>query len=661
MGERTRPRRSLWMFGAESEEPSYQQRAARAAQLSQQLGVELTAPRIPPADALDLRAPRVTPPDHLAAFCFTSTWERAYHSYGSERSIYGVRGDYPNPPDVVAHPRAEAEVEAVLSWCSDKGYCAIPYGGGSSVVGGVTPPDGAGAIVTIALDELDQVLEVDEISRAALIQAGAFGPHLEDQLRPRGYTLRHFPQSFSGSTLGGWIATRSGGHYATNHTHIDEFVETVRMLTPAGWWEARRLPASGAGPDPNRLAIGSEGILGIITSAWMRIQARPRFRATGGIRFPTWEAGYEATRHIAQARLWPANLRLLDPALAAGGAGLDGTQAVLIVGFESAELPQRALLEQAVGIARDNGGIIPEDELLADDGTGQPTGRSGAAGAWRNAFIPSNPGTDRWPRPDRRHVRDRHHLGPLARVRRRRPRGRSRRARTELRRRDRELPVHPRVHRRPGTVLHVRRRLPRRFRPRRYPGGDQDGRVRRGHGRRRHHHPPPCRRAAAPPLVRHRAARAVRPGAASGKESTRPGRRPQPRRAHRPLRSRCSRPWASCHPAPRADRKRGPFPRRALMALKFGSRPGSGFRISDSRLRVKPGFPALGPVAGHQQRVPVREMVSGSAAQPARPVACRASLFRLAGWSAAAGCRRQHPPKTAATCASGRRTCQQRR
>ncbi len=392
MSDRQRRRQSLWMYGLEAEEPSYEQRAAAAAELSQQLGVELTAPRIPAADALELRAPRITPPEHLAAFCTQDTWERAYHSYGSERSLFGVFGRYPNPPDVVAHPRTEGEVEAVLSWCSDRGYTAIPYGGGSSAVGGVTPPPDAGPVVTIALDELDQVLEIDETSRAARIQAGVFGPDLEDQLRPHGYTLRHFPQSFAGSTLGGWIATRSGGHYATNHTHIDEFVETVRMITPSGWWEARRLPASGAGPDPNRLVIGSEGILGIITEAWMRIQARPRFRGTASIRFPSWEAGYTAARHIAQAKLWPANLRLLDPELAAGSAGLDGTQALLIVGFESAELSQRGPLEQAVGIARDGGGIIAPDELLIDDGTGQATGRSGAAGAWRNAFIPSGMG-----------------------------------------------------------------------------------------------------------------------------------------------------------------------------------------------------------------------------------------------------------------------------
>ena len=140
--------------------------------------------------------------------------------------------------------------------------------------------------MTIDLSALDRVLEVDDVSRAARIQAGAYGPGLEAQLRPHGFTLRHYPQSFEFSSLGGWIATRSGGHYATNHTHIDDFVESVRMLTPTGVWESRRLPGSGAGPSSDRMAIGSEGILGIITEAWMRIQARPQYRTSAGVTFP---------------------------------------------------------------------------------------------------------------------------------------------------------------------------------------------------------------------------------------------------------------------------------------------------------------------------------------------------------------------------------------
>ena len=382
-----RPRRSFWMYGLESDEPTEEQRRTHAKHLSERLGVTIEPPPIPMVEDLRLRAPRIRPPGSIAEFCFSDNYERALHSHGGYREP-AIRGEFSNPPDVVAHPRSEQELEAVLQWCSDHDYATIPYGGGSSVVGGVTPPEGYDGIVTIDMDQFDRVLEIDETSRAARIQAGVFGPALEDQLRPRGYTLRHFPQSFTGSTLGGWIATRSAGHYATKDTHIDDLVESVRMLTPVGWWESRRLPGSGAGPSPDRLAIGSEGILGIITEAWMRIQVRPKYRATAGVTFPSWEAGYEATRQIVQAKLWPANLRLLDPELAGRGAGLDGTQALLIIGFESAELPQEWPIGAAVGIARGVGGVIEGSDIITSGGTGEPTGRQGAVGAWRDAFIP---------------------------------------------------------------------------------------------------------------------------------------------------------------------------------------------------------------------------------------------------------------------------------
>lgn len=385
-------KRSLWMFGLEAEEPSYETRVAAAGRLSKRLGVELQAPRIPTVESLQLREPRIRPPEALAEFCRQDTRDRAYHSYGYDRVDHGVWGDYPNPPDVVAHPRSEAELEAVLEWSAQRGFCVIPYGGGSSVVEGVTPPDDCGPVVTLALDAMDRVLEVDATSRAARIQAGVFGPHLEEQLRPLGFTLRHFPQSFAGSTLGGWIATRAGGHYATNHTHIDDFVESVRMLTPRGWWETRRLPASGAGPDPNRLVIGSEGVLGVISEAWMRIQLRPRFRASAAVTFESWDAGWEATRRLAQAKLWPANLRLLDPELAKSSAGTGSGVALLIVGFESGELSQRSNIADALSIARDAGGSVDDADVRVEDDSERPTGRGGPIGAWREAFIPGASG-----------------------------------------------------------------------------------------------------------------------------------------------------------------------------------------------------------------------------------------------------------------------------
>ena len=150
--------------------------------------------------------------------------------------------------------------------------------------------------VTIDLRDMGKVKEVDKISRAALIEGGTYGPALEAQLRPHGLTLRHFPQSFEYSTLGGWIATRSGGHFATLYTHIDDLVESLRMVTPKGVLESRRLPGSGAGPSPDRMMIGSEGILGIITQAWMRLQDRPTFRAGGAVRFGLLHRGARGAR-----------------------------------------------------------------------------------------------------------------------------------------------------------------------------------------------------------------------------------------------------------------------------------------------------------------------------------------------------------------------------
>ena len=382
-------RRSFWAWGLESEEPTLQERQEAAAELSRRYGVDLVAPPAPLETDLQLRPPRITPPAALEPFCSTDTYDRAVHSYGRSfrDRVRAFNLHFPNPPDVVARPRNEQEVEQVLEWCSARGYAAIPYGGGSSTVGGFEPPADSDGIVTIDMAAFDQVLEVDEISRAARIQAGAYGPALEDQLRPHGFTLRHFPQSFQYSTLGGWIATRSGGHYATNHTHIDDFVESARMVTPSGVWESRRLPGSGAGPSPDRLVMGSEGTLGIITEAWMRIQARPRYRASAGVTYPSFEAGAEGVRQIVQSKLWPANCRLLDPGEAQTAAGLDGVQALLVIGFESGDVPQDEAIRQAVKLAREAGGTISDDDILVSDDSGTRTGRRGAVGAWRDSFL----------------------------------------------------------------------------------------------------------------------------------------------------------------------------------------------------------------------------------------------------------------------------------
>ena len=405
------PRRSFWAWGLESEEPTDEDRARRAEHLSKRFGVTITPAPVPDLADAELRPARIRVPDALAGCCTTETWERAFHSHGAH---FTDRTDafnlhFPNPTDVVAHPRSEDELVAVLDWCSSNGAKVVPFGAGSSVVWGVNPPE-ADAVVTVAMDRFDRVLELDPVSRAARIQAGIYGPELEAQLRPEGFTLRHFPQSFRFSTLGGWIATRSGGHYATNHTHIDDFVESVRMLTPQGWWESRRLPGSGAGPSPDRMVIGSEGILGVITEAWMRIQRRPTFRATAGIVFPTWEAGADAVRQIVQAKLWPANCRILDPVEAGRAAGLDGTQSLVIVSFESAELSQRHPIGVAVDLARGAGGVV-EDDAVAGRRRGGPADRTrraaSAPGGTRSSASTrgSTPASGSWPTPSRRRSR----------------------------------------------------------------------------------------------------------------------------------------------------------------------------------------------------------------------------------------------------------------
>ena len=235
------------------------------------------------------------------------------------------------------------------------------------------------------------MLEVDEVSRAARIQGGVYGPALDSQLRPHGLTMRHFPQSFEYSTLGGWLATRSGGHYATNQTHIDDFVESIRMISPSGAWESRRLPGSGAGPSPDRMVLGSEGALGIITEAWMRVQGRPGFRASAGVYFERYEDAWQATRNIAQAKLWPANLRLLDPIEGHLAAGMDGRDTLVVIGFESTDIPQGPNLRAALVIARESGGRVSDDDLVISGEAGPrasaDAGRQGPVGTWRDSFI----------------------------------------------------------------------------------------------------------------------------------------------------------------------------------------------------------------------------------------------------------------------------------
>jgi alkyldihydroxyacetonephosphate synthase len=390
-----------WGWGYEDQAPSEQQLREAAAGIKERLGFG-EAPESPvPLEEVQLRTPRLKVPGAFGDLFTDDHYERTAHALGKAYRdvVRGFRGEFENPPDLVAFPRDESEIEVVLSWAEAEGAAVVPFGGGTSVVGGVEARLGDRPVVSLDLKRLDRVLEVDAESLAARIQAGALGPSLEEQLREHGLTLRHFPQSFEYSTLGGWIATRAGGHFATLYTHIDDLVESVRAITPRGTWESRRLPGSGAGPSPDRALIGSEGILGVIAESWVRVRPRPRFKNSCGVEFADFYAAARAVREISQSGLYPSNCRLLD-ALEAGttGAG-SGETNLLVLGFESANLPVDEPMRLALDIAQSHGGVpnSPPPGRAATQG-GQSGGgaasegsadgsRASAVESWRGAFL----------------------------------------------------------------------------------------------------------------------------------------------------------------------------------------------------------------------------------------------------------------------------------
>jgi alkyldihydroxyacetonephosphate synthase len=345
--------------------------------IANRLGIEARLIAPPEISEIGLRECRLCPPNAIAHLFTREPYERLLHTYGKSypETVRAFSRDFAEAPDLVALPRSEADVSAVLDWASGAKVAVIPFGCGSSVVGGIEPAVGdsyAGA-VSLDLRHLDRILEVDEISRAARIQAGSRGPAIEAALKPHGLSIRHYPQSFEFSTLGGWIATRSGGHFATLFTHIDDFVESIRTVTPAGTMESRRLPGSGAGPSPDRMIIGSEGALGVIVEAWMRLQDRPRFRGGAVFGFPDLFSAARAVRAVGQSGLYPSNLRVLDN----NEAGIYGVneyeESLLMLGFEAADHPIEMWMMRATELIQDHGGRRHSDDR--------------AAQTWRTAFI----------------------------------------------------------------------------------------------------------------------------------------------------------------------------------------------------------------------------------------------------------------------------------
>ena len=308
----------------------------------------------------------------------TDATARAVHSLGKGYCdlVRIRRGEIPHSTDAVVYPETEEQVAALLDAAAERGIAVIPFGGGTSVVGGLEPT-GAKPTVTLDLRRMNRMLRLDPLAATATLETGILGPSLEEQLNARGFTLGHFPQSFEYSSLGGWIATRSAGQNSTLYGKIEHRVESLRMAYPGGVIATPAVPAAAAGPEFNQVIAGSEGVLGVITQATVRLAPLPGHSDYRGYVFPAFEAGVEAAREVMQSGLKPAVLRLSDEPetevnltmrtapeglkaaverlgtwyLERRGIHLDRAS-VLIVGFEGAEDQVRSDWQRARRILR---------------------------------------------------------------------------------------------------------------------------------------------------------------------------------------------------------------------------------------------------------------------------------------------------------------------
>ena len=386
-----RPALRFWGWGYADEHLTVEEDRlveAMAKTLAPDNAIEVPSPRL---SDFNLPAARLAVPKQFRTIVSTTTYDRLVHSYGKSFGdiVRMFLHQVNNPPDWVAFPLNEQDISDLLAYAGEHSMAVIPFGGGTSVCGGVEADVGGDYRGTISLDmqHFNQVLEIDSISRAARVQGGILGPDLEQQLKTQGYTLRHFPQSFRFSTLGGWIATRAGGHFASVYTHIDDFVESTRLLTPSGVIASRRLPGSGAGPSADRMVLGSEGILGIVTEAWVRLQSLPKWKASVTVRFANFVAGAEAVRLISQSGLFPSNCRLLDETEVHWNHLAPEPCALLVLGFESADHQVHHWMARALEIvSSQNGQFEPATYSSATDPIKDQTPDS-TAQSWRNAFI----------------------------------------------------------------------------------------------------------------------------------------------------------------------------------------------------------------------------------------------------------------------------------
>ncbi len=241
--------------------------------------------------------------------------DRIVHTYGkSARDLLRIRvGDIPRVPDVVVYPGDEAQVQLIVDRAVAADAVLIPYGGGSNIAGSLhAPEDETRPVISVDLGRLNQVISIDEESGLARIQAGVQGPDLEKQLTAQGWTLGHYPDSFSHSTLGGWVATRSSGMQSDKYGDIADIARGMRVVMPGKVLQIRPLPHTSTGPSVREMILGSEGRLGVITEVTVQVHRIPEVRVILGYLFPSWEAGLAAMQEISTSDAHPSITRVSD-------------------------------------------------------------------------------------------------------------------------------------------------------------------------------------------------------------------------------------------------------------------------------------------------------------------------------------------------------------
>jgi alkyldihydroxyacetonephosphate synthase len=313
-----------WGWGVEGVSFHHEDKPAFRPFLMKIIDLDVNTPPVSPMSLEDLSIPAPLIRDQLLAELTDAVGadnvvqddlDRIVHTYGkSATDLLRVRaGDIPRVPDVVVYPGNEADVRLIVDCAVAADGVIIPYGGGTSFSGSLRPPEGeTRPVISLDLGRLNQLIDVDEESGLARIQAGAQGPDLEEQLGDQGWTLGHYPDSFTHSTLGGWVATRSSGMQSDKYGDISDVARGMRVVMPGKVLEVRPIPATSTGPSVREMVLGSEGRLGVITEVTVQVRRIPEVRVILGYLFPSWEAGLAAMQEISTSDAHPSITRVSD-------------------------------------------------------------------------------------------------------------------------------------------------------------------------------------------------------------------------------------------------------------------------------------------------------------------------------------------------------------